>query len=252
MPLTSDVPPNVGRSSDYDAFSAEYSAFVSNREANGVEDEPFGILPRLLELLGPVQGARVLDAGCGLGYLARVLDSRGAVVTGIDLSPRLVELAVERENERPEGTATIDYRVADLSAGLPEGMGPFDAIASYLVLNDVDDYRGFASTLAGALVSGGRLVLALNNPYGAVLRGHVTDYFASGTVSPYRGLWAAGIRVYHRHRTLAEYLDAFLGTGLRLVKLADLDAVSDAKGPASPLPDGHRFPRFMLLAFEKP
>ena len=105
--------------------------------------------------------------------------------------------------------------------------------------------------LAAALVRGGRLVLALNNPYGAVIRGHVSDYFASGTVSPYRGLWAAGIRVYHRHRTLEEYLDAFLGGGLRLIKLADLDGLSERHGPDSPLPDGSHFPRFMLLAFEK-
>ena len=42
------------------------------------------------------------------------------------------------------------------------------------------------------------MVLALNNPYGAVVRGHVQDYFASGTVSPYRAMWAAGMRVPRR------------------------------------------------------
>ncbi len=237
--------------SDYDACPAEYAAYVARREAGVPEGDPLGILPRLLDLLGDVAGRRMLDAGCGEGYLARVLAGRGARVTGIDLSPRLIELARERG---AGGTADggIDYQVADLSRPLPEGTGPFDGIASYLVLNDVDDYRGFAATLAAALVSGGRLVLALNNPYGAVIRGHVADYFASGTVSPYRGLWAAGIRAHHRHRTLEEYLDAFLDSGLRLAKLADLEWLSEPHGPDSLLPDGHRLPRFMLLAFDRP
>jgi hypothetical protein len=48
---------------------------------------------------------------------------------------------------------------------MPDHAGHFDAVASYLVLNDVKDYRGFAATLAAVLKSGGRLVLALNNPH---------------------------------------------------------------------------------------
>jgi 2-polyprenyl-3-methyl-5-hydroxy-6-metoxy-1,4-benzoquinol methylase len=239
------------RTSDYDAYPAEYAAFVARREKDGVDADPFGILPRLLELLGDVAGRRVLDAGCGEGYLARVLASQGARVTGLDLSPRLIALARQHNGSGAAGAA-VDFRVADLSRPLPEGLEPFDAIASYLVLNDVDDYRGFAATLSAALVPGGRLVLALNNPYGAVIRGHAADYFASGTTSPYRGLWAAGIRVRHRHRTLEEYLDAFLGAGVRLVKLADLETLSEAHGQGSVLPEGHRFPRFMLLAFRRP
>ena len=96
------------------------------------------------------------------------------------------------------------------------------------------------------------MVLSLNHPYGAVIRKHVADYYDSGAVTPYRGLWAAGIRVYHHHRTLEEYLDAFLGAGLRLMKLADLPAVTSVHGPDTILPAGCRFPRFMLLAFAKP
>lgn len=51
-----------------------------------------------------------------------------------------------------------------LSAPLSDLTQHFDAVASYLVLNDVEDYRGFAATLAAVLKPGGRLVLALNNP----------------------------------------------------------------------------------------
>jgi len=50
---------------------------------------------------------------------------------------------------------------------------------------------------------------------------------------------------------MEEYLDAFLVTGLHLTKLADLAGIASAHDPSTILPEGHRFPRFMLLAFVK-
>ena len=234
-------------SGDYDDYADEYAAYVAWREQAGPDADPFGLLLPLLDLLGDVAGRQVLDAGCGEGYLARWLAARGAHVTGIDLSARLIALARAKD---PGGS--IDYQVADLSQPLPSAAGRFDAVASYLVLNDVRDFRGFAATLAASLAPGGRLVLALNNPYSAVTDRHVTDYFDSGAVSRYRGLWQAGIRAHYYHRTLEDYLDAFLAGGLRLAKLADMPALADTHGPDAYLPPGGRFPRFMLLAFSKP
>ncbi len=232
-------------SSDYDACADEYARATAWRERPEAQGDPWGILPDLLELLGDITGRSVLDAGCGDGYLSRVLAGRGARVTGVDLSPRLVANARARNPD-------IDYRVADLSKPQPADAAGFDAVASYLVLNDVRDYRGFIVTLAAVLRPGGRLVLAINNPYGAVIRMHVADYFDSGAKSPYRGLWEVGIKSYYYHRTLQEYLDAFLGCGLRLDRLIDLQAHSSSPGPATLLAEGGRFPRHMLLAFSKP
>ena len=142
--------------SDYDAYADEYAVSVAWRERAEAGGDAYGILPDLLELLGDVGGCRVLDAGCGDGYLARVLAARGAQVTGIDLAPRLIEMA---RSKNPGGD--IDYRVGDLSQPLPDDAGRFGVVTSYLVLNDVRDYRGFIATLATVLRPGGRLVLAI-------------------------------------------------------------------------------------------
>jgi SAM-dependent methyltransferase len=146
----------------------------------------------------------------------------------------------------------IDDHVADLSQPRLDRTGSFDAVASYLVLNDVPDYRGFAGTIADLLTPGGRAVLGFNNPYGGVIHRHVADYFDSGAISPYRGMWTQGIKTYHHHRTLENYLDAFLDAGLRLTKLTDLRSLADDHPPWAILPDGVTFPRFMLLGFAKP
>ncbi len=152
--------------SDYDTFADELAAYTAARERGGRAGDP--LLRRLLELLGDVSGRRVLDAGCGDGYLARALAERGARVTDVDLGPRLIELARGRDPDR-----AIEYRVADLSQPLPGEAGTFDAAASFLSLNDVDDYRGFVATIAGLLKPGGRLVVAFNSPYGAVVSARV-------------------------------------------------------------------------------
>jgi 2-polyprenyl-3-methyl-5-hydroxy-6-metoxy-1,4-benzoquinol methylase len=138
------VPSENLATSDYDACSNESALSVAWRERAEAGGDAYGIPPGLLELLGNIGNCTVLDAGCGDGYLARVLAARGAHVTGIDLSPRLIKMA---RSKNPGGD--IDYRVADLSQPLPDDSGRFDAVASYLVLNDVRDYRGIVFLAAG-------------------------------------------------------------------------------------------------------
>ena len=230
----------------YDDYAAEYPALMAGRGAQRLADDP--IMPRLLDLLGDISGLAVLDAGCGEGYLARILAGRGARVNGIDISPRLIELARARD---PEGA--IEYRVADLSAPLPEYDRRFDLIASHLVLNDVPDHRGFIATLGAVLKPGGRLVVAMNNPYSYVVRRHVVDYFAPGAY-PYRGMAAQGVRVHFYQRTLEEYLDAFLAAGFRLGKLVDVptpEPVLNNPHLDRLEPRGYQFPYFMILSFTK-
>ncbi len=47
-------------------------------------------------LLGPLAGHRVLDVGCGIGDNAILLALAGGEVTGVDVSPRSIEVAAKR------------------------------------------------------------------------------------------------------------------------------------------------------------
>ncbi|TAK24139.1 MAG: methyltransferase domain-containing protein [Chloroflexota bacterium] len=218
-----------------------YARVVAGREQGESTSSP--LVARLFECLGDVTDKDVLDAGCGEGFLSRILVARGARVTGVDVSPRLVDLARGRD---PSGT--IEYRVADLSRPLPDLAERFDRVASMLVLNDVADFIGFANTLYSLARPGARAALLFNNPYSFPMRGdgHVLDYFASGTQGVYGGMSnLLGNTVRYHHRTLEEYVDAFLGAGWRLTKLADV-----AHRPPPP-PGESRISFFMILAFDK-
>jgi 2-polyprenyl-3-methyl-5-hydroxy-6-metoxy-1,4-benzoquinol methylase len=50
----------------------------------------------MIDLAGDVDGHRVLDAGCGSGPLSAALRAKGAIVTGFDGSPAMLELARQR------------------------------------------------------------------------------------------------------------------------------------------------------------
>jgi SAM-dependent methyltransferase len=230
----------------YDAYATEYAAYASDRERKETKDDPF--LSLFLDVIGDVAGLSVLDAGCGEGYLARILTQRGAHVTGMEISPRLVELARAKD---PDGTIT--YHVADLSQPLPAYHQHFDLSASFFALNDVADYRGFLSTVGSVVEPGGRAVFFLNNPYSMVLRGQVTNYFDSGTAFPYLGMAEAGVHVSYYQRTLQEYLDACFAAGLHLQRLVDVPTPEGffTRTSATLLPIGYHFPFCMILSLVK-
>src|ERR1700677_3857066 len=56
----------------------------------------------LLRMLGDVRGRHILDAGCGHGYLARLLAARGARVTGVEPAQSLYAYAAEKETREPQ------------------------------------------------------------------------------------------------------------------------------------------------------
>jgi len=68
-------------------------------------------------------GMRVLDVACGTGNLALPAARLGAVVTGVDIAPNLIEKA--RENASREGL-TIQFDEGD-AENLPYGVASFDA-----------------------------------------------------------------------------------------------------------------------------
>ena len=91
------------RTSNYDDYSAEYAAYAAQREQGGVEDDPLGILPCLLQFLGDVARRSVLDAGCGEGYLDSSFISPRSRMVGHFSSFSSVN---GKEKGRPRGRST--------------------------------------------------------------------------------------------------------------------------------------------------
>jgi len=109
----------------------------------------------VLDTLGPLEGKRVLDAGCGDGAYALEAARRGAAVTGVDLSEDM--LAAARKKSADRGIA-VDWRQADIQT-LPYPDASFDLAIAITLLCLVPDPRRAVRELSRVLAPGGRLVI---------------------------------------------------------------------------------------------
>jgi ubiquinone/menaquinone biosynthesis C-methylase UbiE len=106
-------------------FGDDYLYFYEEFTDDGHSDDDTA---EILGLLGSEPGARILDAPCGTGRIARRLAASGMDVTGVDISERYLTQA--RETPEPVGTnGTLEYHQGDLRR-LPVD-GPFDAVVCW-------------------------------------------------------------------------------------------------------------------------
>jgi SAM-dependent methyltransferase len=111
---------------------------------------PFHIDPiakELKTLTGALPSGRALDFGCGVGRLAEAMLAYADQVTGVDISPGMLELARKRGSK-------VNY-VGEVPAG------PFDWINSFIVFQHIPPARGEAiiEDLLGKLATGGMVSL---------------------------------------------------------------------------------------------
>ena len=146
--------------SDFTQLKQMQSAVWSAGRFEEVADSIHDMHVALVEALDPQPGERVLDVGCGAGNVAELAAGAGARVTGIDLSPRLVEVAKARAEA---GGFDIEYRVGDAES-LDVEDGSFDKVVSSVAMIFAPDHEAAARELARVTRPGGRLAVSAWTP----------------------------------------------------------------------------------------
>jgi trans-aconitate methyltransferase len=103
----------------------------------------------VLDLLEVKPGERILDIGCGTGYLTQQIQNQGAEVMGTDFSP---EMIAQAKANYPD----VSFAVADASNFSVEE--PFDAVFSNAALHWIHNQDGLMKSVYNALKPGGRFV----------------------------------------------------------------------------------------------
>ena len=111
---------------------------------------------RILELVGSVDGKRVLDLGCGDGLLTTSLATRGARAVGVDIDRAMLRAAVARTDpDQREPARFVEGRLEQLP--FPDAM--FDVVVAVTVLCLLSDRAIAIREAARVLRPGGRLII---------------------------------------------------------------------------------------------
>lgn len=107
----------------------------------------------MIERYAPLQGKRILDAGCGLGMYVRAFRRFSDEVYGIDLDP----------NRIAQASRELPHLQVASAERLPFEDDSFDVVLSHEVWEHVSDDRAAAREAVRVLRPGGRLVVFVPN-----------------------------------------------------------------------------------------
>ena len=193
-------------------------------------------MPMFLDFVPDLSGLDVLDAGCGEGRNTRVFARRGARMTAVDISPRLIQAAQDEEKREPLGIRYSLSSFTDLSRAFDDAS--FDAVVSTMALMDGPDFTQAARELHRVLRKGGGLYFSVTHPCfanrdsrwlrdesGTELARMVSNYWDD---HPYIEQWgfAAGpdqtefTILYFPYR-LEDYINALCDAGFRISRIKE-------------------------------
>lgn len=222
----------------HNSHKADQAAFFRNGGST--------LYPEELQLLGHLDGLRLLHLQCNAGQDSLSLARLGARVTGVDIADSAIDFA--RQLSRDSGIAA-DFQRDDILRWLPvaatRGERFERVFASYGTLVWLSDLKRWADGIAQVLVPGGRFVLVEFHPFALYFDPHwqpaydyfsrepiaesgVSDYVAESGASLAPSGYRAGVEnfsnphpSYEFQWGLADVIGALLGAGLQLERLEE-------------------------------
>ena len=226
----------------YERLAAGYDREGDTKPSNAYLERP-----ATRSLLPDVDGAAVLDAGCGAGHLARTLDDAGAAVVGLDAAAGMLGFARERV---PDAA----FVRADLGTGLPFGDDRFDGVASSLALHYVREWGPLFADLRRVVRPGGWVVCSVQHPCADFAEYEdAENYHETERVSAVWDSFGESVEVPAYRRPLSAMLDPALAAGFRLDHLLE-PTPTEAYREGNP--DRYEYesthPNFLCLRFAAP
>jgi len=182
--------------------------------------------PATFRLIGDVRDRLVLDLACGEGYNTRILARKGAKVTGIDFSEKLIELAKREEAKEKLG---ICYYVLDATDLKEFSSNHFDVVACFMSLQDIENYEDAIFEVARVLKNLGRFVFSVPHPcFGTIIvdgkRTNAARRYFGAVKYPVQWKMERLVKPFTTtsfHRTLTDYFDALYKSRLFVLRLVE-------------------------------
>ncbi|WP_160687690.1 class I SAM-dependent methyltransferase [Clostridium sp. C2-6-12] len=218
------------------------------------------IMPYMLGLLGDVKGKCILDLGCGEGGYSRELAKMGAEVTVIDCSEYFIDYSKEQAQMNGLNIMHYKYNSNDLCEIQDN---TFDIVLCSMMLMDCEDLYGTIKEVARVLKPAGKFFVSILHPcfngnyeIGIVRQGKginrevvIKNYFQPAE-------WEAPLpqgktSVIWRHRTLEEYVKAFIKCGLTIVDMNEPRPTDEQANVSVPISWLQKIPLFLFWELKK-
>lgn len=134
---------------DKNEITAFFDSLAPFWDSNMVRNEE--VIEFILDKGGIKKGVKVLDVACGTGVLFSDYIRRGAIVTGVDISPEMIKTAKEKFPQTE--IICADAENFDFQK-------EFDAVMIYNAFPHFANPEGLFANLSKALAVGGRLTVA--------------------------------------------------------------------------------------------
>jgi SAM-dependent methyltransferase len=165
-------------------------------------------------------GDEVVEIGCGVGRLTRVLAERVASVRALDVSERMLELA----REHNPGLANVEWMLGDGTSLAGVDSSSADAVVSHVVFQHIPDPAvtlGYVREIGRVLRPGGWAAFQVSNdpsvhrPRGAAARARV----AAARLLRRGGPWHENAHWRGSHVELSELRSAAAGGSMRIERV---------------------------------
>src|ERR1700722_1355786 len=178
----------------FDAHAAadDYNVFSESANAR--------LIDSFVRLTGLEPGARVIDLGCGSGVFTHLLSRCGYDAAGLDISPKLLELA---RRKYPD----LKFDQGDVEA-LPYGDASVDGVLLSGIVHHLPDARLCAAEVMRVLRPKGRFVAFdpnRANPFMYLYRDRSSPFYSS-----------VGVTVNERPVRAREVAETFRAAGLEV------------------------------------
>jgi len=201
----------------------------------------FTARPFVVDELGPLAGAHVLDLGCGEGYVARLVAKAGAAsVFGVDVSTEMVQNA--RLAAPIGGSCVTTFEAGDAATLTHFTRDTYERVMAVFLFNYLTraEMTAVLRTVRARLAPGGRFVFTVPHPCFPYMRAPSPPFFFetegwnyfAGVDRTYEGrIWrrdGAALPVRCVHKTFSDYFAALAEAGFSaLPKVVELKVTDE-------------------------
>ena len=220
----------------YEKLAEAFSELAPKKAENAYIEQP-----AMRRFIGNANGLKILEAGCGPGILAEYLIDQGAKVVGFDVSPKMIELARQRNPKN------ASFFTSDMAEALPLGgeyNEQFDLVVASLAMDYIKDWSVALGEFHRLLRPNGKFIFTIQHPLGSWNWYKPECAFGVQYVeSSWKGFIDEPVTMPDYYRSFEEVINPLIEAKFKILRVEDLRPIDALR-----VLDPYKFGKFNKLA----